>query len=106
MVKNLPTNAGDTRDTGSIPGLGRFPGGKHDNPIQYSCLENPMDRRAWWATVHNAAKSRTGLKQSKHKGVDKVSILINSKFLHTFALNTNYLKIFIKTSIKNSAHIS
>ena len=101
MVKNPPTNAGDTRDTGSIPGSGRSPGGEHDNPLQHSCLENPTDRGAWWATVHKAARGRTGLKQSKHKGVDKVSILINSNFLYTFALNTNYLKIFIKTSIKN-----
>ena len=46
-VKNLPTNAGDLRDLGSIPGLGRSPGGGHGNPYQYSCLENPMDRGAW-----------------------------------------------------------
>ena len=45
MVKNLPTNAGDIRDMGSIPGLGRFPRGRHGKPFQYSCLENPMDRR-------------------------------------------------------------
>ena len=51
VVKNLPANAGDVRDVGSIPGLGRFPGGGHDNPLQNSCLENPMDRGAWWATV-------------------------------------------------------
>ena len=46
-VKNLPASAGDTRDAGSIPGLGRSPGGGHGNPFQYSCLENPMDRGAW-----------------------------------------------------------
>ena len=57
MVKNLPANAGDVRDVGSIPGLGRSPGGGHGNPLQYSCLENPMDRGAWWATVHGVAKS-------------------------------------------------
>ena len=51
------------RDVGSIPGLGRFPGGGHGNPLQYSCLENPMDRGAWWATVHGVAKSQTRLKQ-------------------------------------------
>ena len=51
VVKNLPANAGDVRDVGSIPGLGRFPGGGHGNPLQNSCLENPMDRGAWWATV-------------------------------------------------------
>ena len=52
MVKNLPANAGDLRDRGSIPGWGRFPGGGHGSSLQYSCLENPMDRGAWRATVH------------------------------------------------------
>ena len=55
VLKNLPANAGDIRDVGSIPGLGRLPGGGHDNPLQYSCLENPMDREDWWATVHRVA---------------------------------------------------
>ena len=50
-------------DLGSIPGLGRSPGGGHGNPLQYSCLKNPMDRGAWWATVHGIAKSWTRLKQ-------------------------------------------
>ena len=50
MLKNLPANAGDTRDTGSIPELGRSPGGGHGNPLQYSCLENPKDRGTWWAS--------------------------------------------------------
>ena len=58
MVKNPPANAGDTRE-GTNPGLGRFPGGGHGNPLQSSCLENLMDRGAWWATVHGATKSRT-----------------------------------------------
>ena len=49
------------RDTGSIPGLGRSPGRGHGNPLQYSCLKNPMDRRAWRATVHGVTKSRTQL---------------------------------------------
>ena len=52
MVKNPPVNAGDIRDTGSIPGLGKSPGGGHGNPLQYSCLENCMDRGAWQATTH------------------------------------------------------
>ena len=60
MVKNPPANAGDVRDTGSIPGLGRSSRGGHGNPFQYSCLENPMDRGA---TVHSIPKSRTRLKQ-------------------------------------------
>ena len=59
VVKNLPANAGDVRDGGSIPGLGRSPGGWHGYPLQYSCLENPIDRGAWWATVHGVAKSQT-----------------------------------------------
>ena len=50
VVKNLPANAGDIRDEGSIPGLGRSPGGGHSNTLRYSRLENPMDRGAWWAT--------------------------------------------------------
>ena len=52
VVKNSLANAGDTRDMGSIPGLGRSSEGGHGNPLQYSCLENPMDRGAWRATVH------------------------------------------------------
>ena len=66
MVKNLPATAGDIRDMGSIPGLGRFPGGGHGNPLQYSCLENPMDRGAWWATVHRITKSWTQLSTHIH----------------------------------------
>ena len=58
-VKNPPASAGDIRDVGSIPGLGRSPGGGHGNPPQYSCLENPMDRGAWWAMVHRVAKTWT-----------------------------------------------
>ena len=57
MVKNLPANAGDIREAGSIPGLGRVPGGGHSNPVQCPCLENPMDRGAWWAMVHMVAES-------------------------------------------------
>ena len=62
VVKNPPASAGDTRDRGSIPGLGRSPVGGHGNPLQYSCLENPMDRGAWWAAVHKVSKSQTQLK--------------------------------------------
>ena len=59
VVKNLPASAGEIRDIGSIPGLGRSPGGGHGNALQYSCLENPTDRGAWQATVQGVAKSRT-----------------------------------------------
>ena len=58
MVKNLPANAGDVKDMGSVPGSGRSPGGGRGNPLQYPCLESPIDRGAWWATV-------TGLEKNK-----------------------------------------
>ena len=67
MIKSLPANAGDIRDVGSIPGSGMYPGGGHGNPLQYSCLENPMDREAWWATVYGITKSQTGLSMHAHK---------------------------------------
>ena len=59
VVKNPPAKAGDVRDTGSASGLGRCPGGGHSNTLQYSCLENPMDQRAWQAAVHRVAQSWT-----------------------------------------------
>ena len=62
VVKSLPANAGDLRDAGLIPGLGRSPGEGHGNPLQRFCLENPMDRGAWWAIVHGVSKSQTRLK--------------------------------------------
>ena len=59
MVKNPPANAGEVRDAGSIPGSGRYSGGGHGKPPQYSCLENPMDREAWLVIVHRVSKSWT-----------------------------------------------
>jgi len=59
VVKNLPANAEDIRDRGSIPGSGRPTGEGHSNPLQYSCLEKPMDRGTWQATVHGVTESRT-----------------------------------------------
>ena len=59
VVKNLPTRAGEARELGSIPGLGRSLGVGNGNPLQYSCLENPTDRGVWWATVHGVARSQT-----------------------------------------------
>ena len=59
VVKNSPANSGDMRDPGSIPGSGRSPGGGHGNPLQYSCLKNPVDRGALWAIVHRVAKNQT-----------------------------------------------
>ena len=63
QIRNLPAKARDIRDSGSILGSGRTPGSGHGNPLQYYCLENPMDRGAWWAIVHGVAKSSTWLKQ-------------------------------------------
>ena len=66
----------DVRDMGSIPGSGRSPGGRHSYPLQYSCLENPMHRRAWPATVHRVAKSRTRVKGlSTHDCTNTSSVL-------------------------------
>ena len=59
VVKKPPANAEDAREVGSIPGLGRSPGVGNDNPLQYSCLENSMDRGAWWATIPGITKSQT-----------------------------------------------
>ena len=63
VVKNPSANAEDIRDVGSISGSGRPPGEGHGNTLQYSCLENPMDLGAWWATVHRLTKSQIQLKQ-------------------------------------------
>ena len=63
QVKSMTPSAGDIGDVGSIPGSGRAPGGGHNNPLQCSCLQNPMDRGAWWATVHKVTKSRTRRKR-------------------------------------------
>jgi len=63
VVKNPPANAEDIRGVGLIPELGRSAGGGHGNPLQYSYLENPIDRGAWWATVHKFTQSQTQLKQ-------------------------------------------
>ena len=61
VVKNPPVNAGDIRDKGSVPGLGRYPGGGDGNPLQYSCLKNPMNRGTWWAIVHGVTRVRYDL---------------------------------------------
>ena len=92
MVKNPPANAADIIDMGSIPGSGRFPGGGYGNPLQYSCLENPMDRGAWLAVVHRVAKSRTQLKQlSMHTHTHTQSI---------------YKTIYLTSPLKKISHYS
>ena len=74
IVKSLPAKAGDLRDTGLIPGLGKSPGGGNGNPFQHSCLENPRDRGAWWAAVYGVAQSWTQLKRlSMHACIKAIS---------------------------------
>ena len=81
MVKNPPANTGDIRTTGSIPGLERSPAEGNGNPLQYSCLENPMDKRAWWSIVFRVARSQTRLKQQHtHSPIWRPSAL--SCYLH------------------------
>ena len=75
MVKNPPATAGDT---GSVPGLERFPGGENGNPLQYSCLENFMDRGAQQATVHRVAESHTRLSIVQSTKIVKINQLISS----------------------------
>ena len=86
VVKNPFVNTGDIRDSGSIPGLGRSPGGGDGNPLQHSCLENPMDRGAWRAIVHGVAKSWTGQKRfSTHaqgfRKADKLEMKVKWRLL-------------------------
>ena len=70
MVRNSPAKAGDERDEASIFELGRSPGGEHCHPLEYSCLENPMDRGAWQATVNSVAQSQTRLKRLSTHGAN------------------------------------
>ena len=70
VVKNPPVNERDARHLGLIPGSGKCPGGGNDNPLQYSCLGNPMDWGAWWASVHGVAKSWTGLSMQTYTNPD------------------------------------
>ena len=72
VVKNLPANAEGLRDSGSVPRLGRSPGERQSNPLQFSCLENPMDRGAWWATVHKIAKESDTAEGAWHNGTKGV----------------------------------
>ena len=83
VVKNPPANAGDVRDLGSIPGSGRSPGGGHGNPLQYSCLENPMDRGAWQATVHKVHGVGTSLKKLSKRTRNSTS---HRELVHTLSL--------------------
>ena len=94
MVRNSPANAGDIRDVGSIPGCGKSPEGGHDNPLQYSCLENPMDRGAWWATVHGVAELDTTKQLSKCTTLYG-DILGNELYLETLSASQQSFPLFI-----------
>ena len=81
MGKESACNAGDTGDVDSIPGSGRSPGEGQGNPLQYSCLENPIDRETWWATVHRVTKSRTQLKLLSTTTTQRMCILPGPYYL-------------------------
>ena len=85
--KNLPANAGDV---GLIPGFGRSPGGGHGKSLQYSCIENPLDRGAWWATVHGTAKSWTCLKQLSMYKQTKKPAKTNQDNIRNFPFTTQF----------------
>ena len=95
MVKNPPASAGDTKDMGSIPGLGRCPGIRNDNPLQYSCLENSMDRRTWRVT-----KSQTQVNDCAHK-LTKNCL----QWSHSTKI-TDFTEIGQKTQETNTEHTS
>ena len=91
MVKNPPANAGDSGDGGSIPGSGRSPGEGNGNPLQYSCLENPMDQGAWGAIVHRVTKSQTQLKQLSMHACMLSGITVSS-LTHTYKDPIGYIQ--------------
>ena len=93
MVKNLPANTGDTRDMGSSPGLGRSPGERNGNSLQYSCLGNPMDRGTWLSIVHGILKESTWLKWLKPQ---QFTIL---QFLRLEILNQVWAKVKVSTRL-------
>jgi len=91
VVKNLPASAEDAGDTGSIPESGRSPGGGNGNPLLYSCLENPMDTGAWWATVHGVAESDMTERSCTHVLLQQGAVIFfihfTVKTLHVGNLN-------------------
>ena len=86
MVKNLLANVGDVREAGSIPRSGRSTGGGHGNPLQYSCLENPLDRGAWRAAVNGVAKSQTRLKRLSVHAFPTPSVYITALTVQDLAM--------------------
>ena len=83
MVKNLPANTGGPGDTGLIPGSGKTPGEGNGNLLQYSCLENPMDRAAWWATVHAVTKNLAQLSEHAQSMIKMCIILASCSCVYT-----------------------
>ena len=93
VVKNPPTSAGDIREASSIPGSGRSPGGGHGDPLQYSCLENPMDRGACQATSHRVANHQTQMKQiSTHTSTDLICDRLENHSVFLSDITVTYLK--------------
>ena len=94
VCKESACNVGDISSAGSIPGSGRSPGEGHGNPLQYSCLENPMDRGAWWITVHRVAKSWTWLKWLSSRTTEVIKKIKNQRILDawltTFLMNKDW----------------
>ena len=103
LVKNPPVNAGDARDMGLISGLGRCPGVGNGNTLQYSCLENPTDRGALWATVHGVAKSLTLLKQlSMHSCMHGGNQLVFNRFkkcTHVYIWTELHMPVYITLAL-------
>ena len=104
VVKNLPSNAGDVRDLGLIPGSGKSPGEGHSNPLQYSCLENPMDRGAWRVMVHRVTKSRTRLKRVSTDEQYSIVRIYHILFIHLSV--DGHLSCFYSTSAVASSTIT
>ena len=97
VVKNPPANAGDIRDTNLIRGLERFPGGGNGNPLQCSCLENPMDGETWQTIVHRVAKIRTQLKQLSTR-----AMLCSEESAQFFIFPSSFLQINLHLSSRGS----
>ena len=99
MVKSLSANAGDAGDVGSIPGLGRTPGGGNGNPLLYSCLENSIHSGSWWATVHGVLKSQTRLSnRAQHIACSQIESG-KEHALHNRCIGANITKLNLEDSI-------